>query len=722
MTTEEESSNPSRSNLSRRILIGLILGVASGVFLGELASPLSIVGRAYIGLLQISIVPYMVASLIGGIGQLDYARAGRLAATGGVVLVGSWILAFVVIFIVPIALPPMNAGSFYSDSLVEVANVNFIDLYIPSNPFSSLARTVIPAAAVFSVLTGVALIGSESKGPLLEVLRSMADAMQRLASMIVQLAPFGIFAIATNAAGTLAVEDLGRLQAYIVIFIVASLVLTFWVLPGIASTFTPFGYRDIMRSGRDALVTGFATGNLFIVLPMLVEKCNQLFEEHDLMSEDSRSYVEVLVPASFNFPNIGKLLTLIFVLFAGWYTGSELSWAESPMFAILGIFTLFGGVDLALPFLLDQLRIPSDMYQLYMVTGIVNGWFATLLAVMNLFTFTLVATAASVGALQIHWPRILRFSVGAISVLALALFGTRIALSVLVSHADVQRQTLMSLEIRDPVLTLVHQDLEGLRGRTDIHRPRLAQILERGSLRIGYPSGGLPFVFFNDVGDLVGLDVQLFTDLARELGVSLELVPWSYSTLEKQLARGDFDAAAGGLIITPERMADIGFSEPYMKVTASLVVPDHERNAFPTWRAVAKSKLRIGITGRSRAKRAAAELAEGMINEVESYESFFRGAKDDLDAVMISAEAGSAWTVLHPEYSVAIPKPHHSQLIAIATARGDESFVNFLDDWVRLKQADGTLRRLNDRWILGKVAEEETRRWSVIRDVLHWVE
>ena len=165
----------------------------------------------------------------------------------------------------------------------------------------------------------------------------------------------------------------GRLQSYIIPFIAATLLLTFWVLPGLAATFTPFSYREILKSTRDALTTGFVTGNLFITLPMLVESTKELFENHRARNDETDNYVEVLVPASFNFPNIGKLLTLLFVLFAGWFVGKSIALADYPGFAVLGLFTLFGGVDLALPFLLDQMQIPADMYQLYVVTGVLNS-------------------------------------------------------------------------------------------------------------------------------------------------------------------------------------------------------------------------------------------------------------------------------------------------------------------------------------------------------------
>lgn len=68
----------------------------------------------------------------------------------------------------PLAFSSIEAGSFFSTSLVEIAEVDFIDLYIPVNPFSSIARKVVPVAAVFSVTFGIALIGFENKQSLLD--------------------------------------------------------------------------------------------------------------------------------------------------------------------------------------------------------------------------------------------------------------------------------------------------------------------------------------------------------------------------------------------------------------------------------------------------------------------------------------------------------------------------------------------------------------------------
>ena len=52
----------------------------------------------------------------------------------------------------------------------------------------------------------------------------------------------------------------------------------------------------------------------------------------------------------------------------------------------------------------------------------------------------------------------------------------------------------------------------------------------------------------------------------------------------------------------------------------------------------------------------------------------------------------------------------------------DAEMDEFIDNWVMLKRNDGTLDRIYDYWILGKGTELKEPCWSVIRDVLHWVD
>ena len=63
-------------------------------------------------------------------------------------------------------------------------------------------------------------------------------------------------------------------------------------------------------------------------------------------------------------------------------------------------------------------------------------------------------------------------------------------------------------------------------------------IRARGILRVGYLPDSLPYAFFNARGELVGFDVELAHQLAREMGVKLELVPVSRERFDEHMRMG----------------------------------------------------------------------------------------------------------------------------------------------------------------------------------------
>ena len=88
-----------------------------------------------------------------------------------------------------------------------------------------------------------------------------------------------------------------------------------------------------------------------------------------------------------------------------------------------------------------------------------------------------------------------------------------------------------------------------------------------------------------------------------------------------------------------------------------------------------------------------------------------------------SAEAGSGWTLVYPDFSVVIPRP---DIVAAprsyALPRAADDLADFVDTWITLKRKDGDIDMAYRHWILGKGAERTEPRWSVIRNVLGWVD
>ena len=220
--------------LGTLVLTGFVLGILCGLFFGEMAAVLSSVGRAYVRLLQMAIIPYIMVSLIGGLGRLTPQQASRVALWGGVVLLVILALGMLLVLLVPLSYPDWESASYFSSSLSRSAeSVDFVSLYIPANPFDSLANTVVPAVVLFSIAMGVAVMLSERKAPLLELLASVDEALMNITRFVVKLAPFGIFAIAANAAGTLDLTAFDKLQVYVWTYLLLWALLFFVFLPGL---------------------------------------------------------------------------------------------------------------------------------------------------------------------------------------------------------------------------------------------------------------------------------------------------------------------------------------------------------------------------------------------------------------------------------------------------------------------------------------------------------
>ena len=704
-----------------RVILGLVLGIFAGLFFGELAGSLEIFGEAYIRLLQMTVLPYILVSLIGGLGRLDAGIAKRIGITGGLLILLIWGLTEVSNLFLTLTYPDWTTASLFSTSLLEQAKpFDPLTLYVPSNPFYSMANSVVPAVVVFSILLGLALISVKEKTALLETLNTLSDALMRIASYVGKLAPFGIFAISAAAAGTLRVEELSRLQVYLWAYLGAWTVITFWTLPAIAAWSTPLSYRQVLRESRVPMITAFATGTVLVVLPMIAERCKRLLAENDCESQDTDAVIDVMVPTAYSFPSAGTLLGLGFIMFSSWYVGSPISVSDYASYVGVGAFVAFGSMAVAIPFMLDFFSLPADMFQLYLLGSVVTARFATALAAMHGIVVSLLVAFAIMGKLR--WRTLFQIVMVSIVIAGLAAASIGFVLTKAIPYyytgdEDFVAKTLIS----DPVTVKQVEKLSQLPS-TDASRPRLEVIDARGVLRVGYLENSLPFAYRNSDGEVVGYDIDLMRTLAYDLGVTLEVVRLDWGQATAALKSGQIDIAVGGIAITPTRAKQVTFSDSYFDHTFSFVLPDHRRGEFTSLSAIRSiTDLHI-LVGRDRHYKEMAEkaLPNAEFEMVDSPRPFFRGEHGD--AVMISsAEAGSAWTQIYPHFGVAVPKGISVKApAALVLPPGDASFLTYMDTWLELSQKNGLMDLLYHYWILGEEHEAKTPRWSIMRNVLGW--
>ena len=107
-------------SLSTKVLLGFALGIFSGVFFGEMMAFLKLPGDAFIQLLQMTVLPYIILSLISGLGGLNHDEALSLAKKVGLLLLLLWALVIATILVIPLAYPTWETASFFSTTLIQV--------------------------------------------------------------------------------------------------------------------------------------------------------------------------------------------------------------------------------------------------------------------------------------------------------------------------------------------------------------------------------------------------------------------------------------------------------------------------------------------------------------------------------------------------------------------------------------------------------------------------
>jgi Na+/H+-dicarboxylate symporter/ABC-type amino acid transport substrate-binding protein len=713
-------------SLSARIATGVAAGAAIGLFFGERMAVLQVIADAYIKLLQMTVLPYVTVSIVAGLGALTPAQARALGLRVGAVLTLLWALAIAAVLLFPVMFPPNQNASFFSTTLVQEREpFDFLNLYIPTNPFYSLANNVVPAVVLFSIVLGASLVVVPEKARLLEVLAVAGSAVSRATNFVVALTPYGVFAIAAVVAGTLSIEELERMQVYLVSYVGMSLLLSLWVLPGLVAALTPVPYRALLSRTRDTLVMAFMTTSLFAVLPLLTEQAKALTREHARIDANGSAASDVIVPASFNFPHAGKLLSLSFVLFAGWFADRRVPLTEYPRLAGTGLLVMFGNVNAAIPFLLDLFRIPADTFRLFVTSGIVNARFGTLVAAVHTLAIAVLGTCAVTNTLTLDGRKLLRFAVVTVLLTAAVAGGSRVLLRAALNRPYDKDAVLTGMGMRrDRGTARVFRSGDPIAPLPPANSSVLDRVRHRGALRVGYFEDSLPYVFFNRRGELVGFDVEMALQFARDLGVAPELVPVDRAIFNSGLDSSVCDLVMSGAAITADRTIHLQFSAPYLDETVAFIVRDDLAAAFSDWSSVrAMRGLRLGVP---RApyfmQKIRDELKDVAIVPIDRMDEIFAPRDPPIDAAIATAERGSAYTLLHPEYSVAVPQPRPFKVpLAYIIADRDTPMTSMVNTWIELKRKDGTIDELFAHWILGRDEGARAPRWSIARDVLHWV-
>jgi cyclohexadienyl dehydratase len=227
---------------------------------------------------------------------------------------------------------------------------------------------------------------------------------------------------------------------------------------------------------------------------------------------------------------------------------------------------------------------------------------------------------------------------------------------------------------------------------------RLQQILETGELRVGTTGDYPPFSLLTDSG-YQGIDIDMANDLAASLGVKLTLVATSWPALSRDLTDGRFDVAMSGVSRSTERQK-IGFlSTPYYHGGKSPIARCKDAARFTSLEAIDNPGVRVIVNpGGTNQAFVTNNIHKAQVIVYDDNTGIFdRIIAGEADVMITDAIEVRLQAARHEGLCATMPDKFLSYLDKAYLMPGDIRLKEYVDTWLELRIADGTVKRIFSR-------------------------
>ena len=228
----------------------------------------------------------------------------------------------------------------------------------------------------------------------------------------------------------------------------------------------------------------------------------------------------------------------------------------------------------------------------------------------------------------------------------------------------------------------------------------LQEILSTGVLKVGTTGDWNPMSVRDPAtNSYKGFDIDVMTELANDLGVEVEFVPTDWKTLVNGVVAGQYHIT-GSASISPARMKAAGFSESYLSVEIMPFTSAENAGKFDGYDAINKPDVKVATTlGTTFEKLVREWFPDADIKVVEApargYQEVLAGRADVFITSNIEGSTlGEKFGVVRVEGAEArTPSP-----IAMLLPQADQVWINYVNNWVKLKQTKGFFEANQAKW------------------------
>jgi serine/threonine transporter len=364
-----------RLSLVKRIIIGLLFGIALALAVPHQAKPVAILGVLFVGALK-AVAPILVFFLVmSAISQHKSGQKTNITKVVALYLVGTFLAGAVAVvgsflFPVKMVLDAGASGAVKPPSGVIEVLTNLL-LNVVDNPVNALVNANYIGVLTWAVLLGIALKTAPDTTKTMIV--DFADGLSKVVKWIINLAPLGIMglvyeAIADNGLGTLK-SYIGLLSLLLGCMVFMALVVN-PIMTYVMIRQNP--YPLIFKCLRQSGVTAFFTRSSAANIPVNMELCEELGLDKDMYS------VSIPLGATINMDGAAitiSVLTLAAVHSLGIqvHIGTALILSVLAAVSACGASGVAGGSLLLIPMAASLFGIPDAVAMQIVGAGFVIG-------------------------------------------------------------------------------------------------------------------------------------------------------------------------------------------------------------------------------------------------------------------------------------------------------------------------------------------------------------
>ncbi|WP_028783818.1 dicarboxylate/amino acid:cation symporter [Thalassobacillus devorans] len=361
--------------LTTKILLGLVLGAAVGLVLHLTAPDLfttldkyifSPLGTIFLNLIKMLVVPIVFFSITLGVAALgDPKKLGRIGGKTIAFFLGTTTVAITIAIALAYIFQPGSGdfdtgGAEYESQKAPTVVETFTNI-IPTNPIQSMAEANMLQIIAFSVFIGFALamLGKKTES-VMRVIEQGNEIMMFLVNLIMRFAPYGAFGLLASAIGTMGIDGMMAMIAYMLVVLAALFIHLFAVYGSAVSFLGKMNPVHFFKGFFPAATVAFSTSSSSSTLPVSMKTA----QENLNVPKPISSFVQPL-GATINMDGTAIMQGVATIFIAQVY-GTDLAFSQLIMIVVVAVLASIGtagvpGVGLImLAMVLNQVALPVE--------------------------------------------------------------------------------------------------------------------------------------------------------------------------------------------------------------------------------------------------------------------------------------------------------------------------------------------------------------------------